>query len=322
MNMDTITKPSVKEVDTERRLKMIDTMLGEHIIAALADDDVSEVYANHDRWLRTNGVGGRKKLPHQLAPKIIDNVLSVIADFAGRELGGEITSLAASLPSGERFHGMIPPSVIGPAFSIRRPPRRIFSIDEYVEKGIMTQAQADAIRQAIADRRNIATIGATSSGKTTLLNAILSEPGYADERLHIIQDVPELRTNADDVEFFFTNPKSIFELLADSMRMNPDRVLVGEVRGTEAWDMLMAWNNGHEGSATTFHANNPSSALLRLQDMCESSGKRMSPGRLLDTMYVIVWIARDPAKGRVVKQVARPVSYNSDTGLYECTVLA
>lgn len=320
--MDATNKPSMTEVDRERRLKMIDVMLGEHINAALADDDVTEVYANHDRVLRTNGVGGRKKLPHRLEPMIIDNVLSVIADFAGRPLGGEITSLAASLPTGERFHGMIPPSVIGPAFSIRRPPRRIFSIDEYVEKGIMTQAQADAIRQAIADRRNIATIGATSSGKTTLLNAILSEPGYADERLHVIQDVPELRTVADDVEFMFTNPKSILELLGDSMRMNPDRIVVGEVRGVEAWDMLQTWNTGHEGSATTFHANNPKSALRRLQNLCTAGGKTIHPGELIDTMHIIVWIARDPLKGRIVKQVAQPVSYDSATGLYECHVLA
>lgn len=317
-----MTNLSMTEEDRQRRLDMIDYLLGDTIRAALADDDVTEVYANHDGRLRTNGIGGRKKLQHSLTLDALNNILSVIADFAGRPLGGEITSIAATLPTGERFHGMIPPSTRGPAFAIRRPPRRIFLIDEYIERGIMTQAQADAIRQAIVDRRNIATIGATTSGKTTLLTAILSEPGYAEERLHIIQDVPELRTAADDVEFLFTDPKSILELLMDSMRLNPDRIVVGEVRGVEAWDMLQTWNTGHEGSATTFHANNPEAGLRRLQNLCAAGGKTIHPGELIETMHCVVHIARDPVKGRVVKQVAKPVSYDRDTGLYECVALA
>jgi type IV secretion system protein VirB11 len=316
------TNLSMTEEDRHRRLEMIDYLLGDEIRKALADDDVTEVYANHDGRLRTNGIGGRKKLAYNLSLDALNNILSVIADFAGRPLGGAITSIAATLPTGERFHGMIPPSTRGPAFAIRRPPRRIFLLDEYVERGIMTHRQVDAIRQAIADRRNIATIGATSSGKTTLLNAILSEPGYADERLHIIQDVPELRTAADDVEFFFTDPKTILELLADSMRLNPDRIVVGEVRGVEAWDMLQTWNTGHEGSATTFHANNPASGLRRLQNLCAAGGKTIHPGELIESMHCIVHIARDPVKGRVVQEVAKPVSFNNATGLYECAALA
>jgi type IV secretion system protein TrbB len=316
------TNLSMTEEDRRRRLAMIDYLLGDTIRTALADNDVTEVYANHDGRLRTNGIGGCRTLSHSLSLDTLNNVLSVIADFAGRPLGGEVTSIAATLPTGERFHGMIPPSTRGPAFAIRRPPRRIFPLDEYVERGIMTQAQVGAIRQAIADRRNIATIGATSSGKTTLLNAILSEPGYAEERLHIIQDVPELRTVADDVEFLFTDPKTILELLMDSMRLNPDRIVVGEVRGIEAWDMLQTWNTGHEGSATTFHANNPASGLRRLQNLCAAGGKMIHPGELIETMHCIVHIARDPVKGRVVKEVAKPVNYDRDTGLYECAAPA
>lgn len=315
------TNLSMTEEDRQRRLDMIDYLLGDEIRAALADDDVTEVYANHDGRLRTNGICGRKKLSHSISLDAMNNILSVIADFAGRPLGGAITSIAATLPTGERFHGMIPPSTRGPAFAIRRPPRRIFLLDEYVERGIMTRAQVDAIRQAISDRRNIATIGATSSGKTTLLNAILSEPGYADERLHIIQDVPELRTVADDVEFMFTDPKTILELLMDSMRLNPDRIVVGEVRGVECWDMLQTWNTGHEGSATTFHANDPASGLRRLQNLCAAGGKVIHPGELIETMHCIVHIARDPVLGREVKEVAKPISYDRESGLYRCAPL-
>jgi type IV secretion system protein VirB11 len=217
---------------------------------------------------------------------------------------------------------MIPPSVPGPTFSIRVPPKRIYTLDEYVLAGIMTQAQAAVIRQAIAERRTIATIGGTSSGKTTLLNAILAEPGYRNRRQIIIQNVPELKTSADDAEFFFTDPKTIMELLEDAMRMNPDQVIVGEVRGPEAWEMLQAWNTGHEGSCTTFHANNPETALLRLQNLCVSGGKAVLPGELITALHIIVWISYDPERGRVVRQVARPVSYNSNTGLYECEALA
>lgn len=319
---DTPTNLTMTEVELGRKVKLINHLLGDRIRAALEDPDVTEVYINHDGFLRTSGTGGRKKLEVRISRDTVNNILSVLADFVGRRLGGTITSIAATLPSGERVHGMIPPSVPGPTFSIRVPPKRIYTLDEYVGNGIMTAAQAKEIRKAIALQQTIATVGGTSSGKTTLLNAILNEPGYKDRRQIIVQNVPELRTSAEDAEFFYTDPKTIMELLEDAMRMNPDQIIVGEVRGPEAWDMLQAWNTGHEGSATTFHANNPESALLRLQGLCLAGGKTVMPGELIAALHVIVWISYDPETGRKVRQVARPVSYDSNSGLYRCDVMA
>lgn len=319
---ETLTNLTATEVELNRKIELINHLLGKYIQAALADEGVTEVYCNHDGILRTSGTGGRKKLEHRIPRDTVNNILSVLADFVGRRLGGSITSIAATLPSGERVHGMIPPSVPGPTFSIRVPPKRIYTLDEYVDMNIMTARQVDVLREAIADRKTIATIGATSSGKTTLLNAILNETGYRNRRQIVVQNVPELKTSADDAEFFFTDPKTIMELLEDAMRMNPDQIIVGEVRGPEAWDMLQAWNTGHEGSATTFHANNPESALLRLQGLCTAGGKSVLPGELITALHVIVWISHDPERGRIVKQIARPKDFDPKTGLYQCDVLA
>src|SRR3954463_6528004 len=146
---ETGTNLTMTEIELERKVKLINHLLGQHIHAALADPDVTEVYCNHDGVLRTSGTGGRKKLDVKIPRDTVNNILSVLADFVGRRLGGSITSIAATLPSGERVHGMIPPSGRGPTFSIRVPPKRIYSLDEYVANGIMPQAQADVIRQAI-----------------------------------------------------------------------------------------------------------------------------------------------------------------------------
>jgi type IV secretion system protein VirB11 len=319
---ETASNLTMTEIELHRKVKLINHLLGEEIQRALDDPDVTEVYSNHDGELRTNGSGGRKKLGYRISRDTVNNILSVLADFVGRRLGGSVTSIAATLPTGERIHGMIPPSVKGPSFSIRVPPKRIYTLDEYVEQGIMTQKQCDVIRQAIVDRKTIATVGGTSSGKTTLLNGILDEAGYKNRRQIIVQNVPELKTSADDAEFFFSDPKTIMELLEDAMRMNPDQIIVGEVRGPEDWDMLQAWNTGHEGSATTFHANNPESALLRLQGLCMAGGKKVLPGELISALHVIVWISQDPERGRVVRQIASPKSYDPATGLYQCDVLA
>lgn len=316
------TNLTMLESDRLRKIDLINHLLGGRVRSALNDPDVTEVYCNHDGYLRTNGTGGRKRLDCRMPLDTTNSILSTLADFVGRRLGGAVTSIAASLPTGERIHGMIPPSVPGPSFSIRVPPKRIYSLDEYVLKGIMTEGQLAAIRQAIADKMTIATVGGTSSGKTTLLNAILNEAGYKNRRQIIVQNVPELKTSAEDAEFFFTDPKTIMELLEDAMRMNPDQIIVGEVRGPEAWDMLQAWNTGHEGSATTFHANNPEAALLRLRGLCIAGGKQVLPGELISALHVIVWISHDPERGRVVKQVARPKSYNAETGLFQCEVIA
>lgn len=319
---ETATNLTMTEIELDRKVRLINHLLGDRIREALADPHVTEVYCNHDGILRTNGTGGRKRLDQRISRDTVNNILSVLADFVGRRLGGSVTSFAATLPSGERVHGMIPPSVPGPTFSIRVPPKRIYTLDEYVEAGIATQSQIDEIRKAIRERRNIFVIGGTSSGKTTLLNAILAEETYRNARQIIVQNVPELKTSAEDVEYFFSDPRTIMELLEDGMRMNPDQVIVGEVRGPEAWDTLQALNTGHEGSAGTFHANDPESAMLRYQGLCAAGGKKVMPGELISALHIIVWITHDPESGRVIKQVARPVGYDSETGLYTCAVLA
>src|SRR4051812_7998637 len=119
MSTETTANLTMSEIELGRKVKLINHLLGGHIREILADEDVTEIYCNSDGILRTKGVGGRKKLDVRISRDTVNNILSVLADFVGRRLGGSVTSIAATLPSGERIHGMIPPTVPGPSFSIR-----------------------------------------------------------------------------------------------------------------------------------------------------------------------------------------------------------
>ncbi len=137
----------------------------------------------------------------------------------------------------------------------------------------MSRIQADALGRAVRDRRTIVVVGGTSSGKTTLVNALLAEVASLDERVVILEDTRELRCAAADVVALRTKPgvASLADLVRSTLRLRPDRIVVGEVRGPEALDMLKAWNTGHPGGITTVHANSPLSALYRLEQLVQEA---------------------------------------------------
>jgi type IV secretion system protein VirB11 len=168
---------------------------------------------------------------------------------------------------GSRFAGQIPPVVPAPTFAIRKKASSVFSLESYVASGAMTQQQRDVIVKAVTKHQNMLVTGGTGSGKTTLTNAIIHEitSQNPDERIFIIEDTGEIQCSARNfVQYHTSLDVSMTQLLRTSLRMRPDRILVGEVRGPEALDLLMAWNTGHEGGVATLHANNARAGLDRL----------------------------------------------------------
>lgn len=215
---------------------------------------------------------------------------------------------------GSRFAGQLPPIVTAPTFAIRKKAIAIYTLEQYVEAGIMSQRHYEAIKAAVKNHRNILVIGGTGSGKTTLVNAIINEMVLCDplERICIIEDTGEIQCAAENfVQYHTTIDVPMTALLKLILRMRPDRILVGEVRGAEALDLLDAWNTGHEGGAATLHSNTASSGLDRLASLIsrnEAAPTKIEP-LIGDAVHVVVHIARTPDGRRVVQEVLEISGY-------------
>jgi type IV secretion system protein VirB11 len=173
----------------------------------------------------------------------------------------------------------LPPVTRAPCFAIRKPASRIHRLADYVHDGIMDEAMAHTLAEAVGGRSNILVVGGTSSGKTTLANALLAEMAHLEERVILIEDTRELQCAAPDTVALRTRIASrdggggvtMADLVRSTLRLRPDRIVVGEIRGAEALDMLKAWNTGHPGGIATVHANSAASALHRIEQLVQES---------------------------------------------------
>jgi type IV secretion system protein TrbB len=188
---------------------------------------------------------------------------------------------------------VLPPVATGPCFSIRKPASRIYTLADYVADGIMAAEAARLLSLAVVDRRNILVAGGTSSGKTTLANALLAELAPRDERVLIIQDTRELQCAAPDTVALRTRPGvvAMSDLVRSTLRLRPDRIIVGEVRGGEALDMLKAWNTGHPGGIATVHAKSAASALYRLEQLIQEAVATVPRRLIAEAIDLIVFIS-------------------------------
>ena len=288
--------------------------LGPDIMAALADPKTVEIMLNADGKLWQERLGEKMRQIGVLSTSRSESIIKTLAGFHGKEITKGRPLLECELPiDGSRFAGQFPPIVPAPTFAIRKKAIAIFTLDQYVAAGIMTTAQLVVIETAIKRHRNILVTGSTGSGKTTLVNAIINRMVVLDptERIIIIEDTGEIQCAAENfIQDHTTLDISMTMLLRTSLRMRPDRILVGEVRGPEALDLLMAWNTGHEGGAATLHANNARAGLIRMAQlisMLPDSPKQIEP-LISEAVQCVIHIARAPT-GRRVEEIIEILGY-------------
>ena len=235
---------SLQSEMVSRGARMLRTALGSAIATFLEDPGIVEVMLNPDGRLWIDHLaGGLADTGEFLSAADGERIIRLVAHHVGAEVHAGNPRVSAELPeTGERFEGLLPPVVAAPAFAIRKPAVAVFTLDDYVAAGIMTAGQATALRRAVAKRRNILVAGGTSTGKTTLTNALLAEVAKTTDRVVLIEDTRELQCRAPNLVALRTKDGvvSLSDLVRSSLRLRPDRIPIGEVRGAEALDLLKA----------------------------------------------------------------------------------
>jgi type IV secretion system protein VirB11 len=289
---------------------MLATALGPALSSVLDARDTIEVIVNPDGrvWVERAG-RGREPTDIRIEPAETERAIRLVATLTGTEATRLKPIVSAELPPrGERFEGVLPPVAKGPCFAIRKPAGQVIRLDAYVETGIVTLAQACALRSAIHDRANIIVAGGTGSGKTTLTNALLGEVASLNERVVLLEDTRELQCAAEDVVALRTQPGSVSlaQLVRSTLRLRPDRIIVGEVRGAEALDLLKAWNTGHPGGIATLHANSARAALSRLEQLAMEACDSPPTALIAEAIDLVVFIERGGPAGRRITEIYAP----------------
>lgn len=290
--------------------------LGPVIERALNDPKTVEIMLNADGKLWQERLGETMRCIGKVVETRAESIIKTVAGFHDKEVTRFNPLLEGELPlDGSRFSGQLPPVVSKPTFAIRKKARSVFSLDDYVASGVMSEAQRLVIQQAVTAHRNILVIGGTGSGKTTLVNAIINEmvAQSPSERIFIIEDTGEIQCCAENcVQYHTTLDVGMTQLLKTTLRMRPDRILVGEVRGAEALDLLDAWNTGHEGGAATLHANNCLAGLQRLKSLISRNPAAPADIEPLigEAVHCVVHIARTPT-GRKVEDIISIKGYEN-----------
>jgi type IV secretion system protein VirB11 len=276
---------------TERSIGMLRSALGDSIARWLDDPAVVEVMLNPDGRLWVDRLAeGLSDTGERLSAAAGERIMRLVAHHVGAEVTPMSPRLSAELPPrGERFEGLMPPIVAAPTFAIRKPAVAIFTLTQYAVAGIMTAEQADFLRSAVAQRRNILVAGGTSTGKTTLVNALLAEVAWTADRVILIEDTRELQCQAANLVALRTKEgiASLSDLVRSSLRLRPDRIPIGEVRGGEALDLIKAWGTGHRGGIGTIHAGSPIGALLRLEQLIQEVVIAVPRALIAETINVI-----------------------------------
>lgn len=278
------------------------------ILSALQDPETVEIMVNADGRIWQEKLGQKIQHIGNIQSAQVEAVIKTVAGFHGKEVNRFNPMIEGEFPlDNSRFAGQLPPIVSSPTFAIRKKAIKIFTLEQYVEAGMLSPRHSDVIKDAVRQHRNILVIGGTGSGKTTLINAIINEMVRSDpdERIFILEDTGEIQCVAQNfVQYHTTLDVDMTQLLKTTLRMRPDRILVGEVRGPEALDLLDAWNTGHEGGAATLHANDALSGLTRLESLISrnpSAPKEIMP-LIAEAVDMVVHITRTP-HGRKIQQI-------------------
>ena len=304
-----------------RGARMLRTALGPAISGYLEDPTIVEVMLNPDGRLWIDRLsGGLEDTGSRLTPEDAERIVRLVAHHVGVEVHAGSPRVSAELPeSGEQFEGLVPPVVAAPCFAIRRPAVAIYTLDDYVAAGIMVAAQAEYLRAAVRERKNVLVAGGTSTGKTTLVNAILAEIAKTGDRIVLIEDTRELQCAAPNLVALRTKDgaASLSDLVRSSLRLRPDRIPIGEVRGGEALDLLKAWGTGHPGGVGTLHAGSAIGALHRLEQLIQEAVVTVPRALIAETIDVIAVLAGRGAARRLTELAE--VNGLSSTGDYVLT---
>ena len=303
---------------------MLRTALGSSIAAWLDDPAVIEVMLNPDGRLWLDRLGeGISDTGLSLTAADGERIVRLVAHHVGVEVHARSPRVSAELPEGgERFEGLLPPVVTAPAFAIRKPAVAVFTLDHYAAAGIMRPDAAIALRQGVEARANILVAGGTGSGKTTLVNALLAEVAKTTDRIVLIEDTRELQCAAPNLVAMRTKDGvvSLSDLVRSSLRLRPDRIPIGEVRGAEALDLLKAWGTGHPGGIGTIHAGTALGALRRMEQLIQEAVVTVPRALLAETNDIIAVLVRD-GHGRRLAELARVDGLDAATGDYRLTPL-
>ncbi|TIS55269.1 MAG: P-type conjugative transfer ATPase TrbB [Mesorhizobium sp.] len=284
-----------------RGARMLRTALGPGIAGFLEDPAIVEVMLNPDGRLWVDRLReGLVATDESLVPADGERIVRLVAHHVGAEVHPDSPRVSAELPeTGERFEGLLPPVVAAPTFAIRKPAVAVFTLEDYVANGIMAERQADLLRLAVEKRKNVLVAGGTSTGKTTLVNALLAEVAKTTDRVVLIEDTRELQCAAPNLVALRTKDgvASLSDLVKSSLRLRPDRIPIGEVRGAEALDLLKAWGTGHPGGIGTIHASSALGALRRLEQLVQEAVVTVPRALIAETIDVVAVLAgRGPAR--------------------------
>ncbi|HCL64092.1 P-type conjugative transfer ATPase TrbB [Allorhizobium sp. NPDC080224] len=299
-----------------RLVRKLQDALGDELCVALDDASVVEIMLNPDGRLFIERLGHGVAPAGGMTRAAAEVVIGSVAHSLQSEADHEQPIISGELPiGGHRFEGLLPPVVSAPTFTIRRRASRLIPLDDYVKNKVMTEAQASVIRSAISSRMNIVISGGTGSGKTTLANSVIAEivETAPEDRMVILEDTAEIQCAAENAVSLHTSDSvDMARLLKSTMRLRPDRIIVGEVRDGAALTLLKAWNTGHPGGVTTVHSNTAMSALRRLEQLTAEASQQPMREVIGEAVDLVVSIERT-GRGRRVRDVIHVEGFKGST---------
>jgi type IV secretion system protein VirB11 len=312
---------SILGLAAARKLTALKTALGSKIMEAMADSEVNEILVNADGavWIdRTRE--GRAATGTAILSNDLERAIRLLADLSGATVNQRTPHVSGAMPFGDaRFQGEVNPAVSRPVLTIRKQSRAVMSLRDLADGDSLNETQLRQINAALDCRLNIIIAGGTSSGKTTLANAMILSNQMRADRILVIEDTPELRcasldhvqlrSRADDPNL------SARELVKVSLRLRPDRIVVGELRDHAALDLIKAWNTGHPGGIATLHANSAADAMARLDDLILEGAPHVPRQTILSAVNMIVFMRREGGLRRIV-EIAKPTGWSD--GAYRC----
>jgi type IV secretion system protein VirB11 len=307
-----------------RLLANLEHNLGPVVMSALQDPDVVEIMLNPDGKLWIEKLGQEMRLASTIEPSQGRLIISLIASGLETVVTAENPIVEGELPlDGSRFEGLLPPVVSGPSFTIRKKASKVFTLENYIEAGILSPDQASSIRQAIQNRLNILVVGGTGSGKTTLVNACIHALAELcpNDRLLVLEDTMEIQSESPNTVFFHTSDHvDMRRLVKVTMRYRPTRIIVGEVRDGAALDLLKAWNTGHPGGIATVHANSAAEGLDRLEELIAEATPAPKQKLIGKSVGLVIFIERTPGSRRIT-EILKVTGYDAGIHQYHTEVV-